>query len=267
MINGEKILVAKHSAFQAIRLTEDAAGLRTLRLGGSAASQSIVKLGEPRHLELHYARVLPSCLALVQNPVRILIVGLGGGTLPFFFRSLFPRMTIDIVELDPGVLEVAKEYCGFEEDAEMRVYVDDGRDFIESSRGGYDIIVLDSFGAESIPAHLTTLEFVSSVRMALDPMGVAVANIWGRASNPLYAHMLLTYRAAFEDVYIFDVPTPGTKLFAALPRRQVITRDMVIQRAVEISRNHNFDYELSGSIAGFRHSDFETIRGGCVLRD
>ena len=267
MIPGEKILVARHSAFQTILLTEDASGLRTLRFGSEGASQSVVKVGDPRHLELPYARVLPACLAFVQDPLRLLIVGLGGGTLPRFFHSHFPAMKIDVVEIDPGVVEVAREHCGFAEDARMRVHVEDGRDFIEASQGGYDVIILDSFDTESIPAHLATLEFLGSVRKALAPQGIAIANIWGRATNPLYAHMLLTYRAGFEDVYIFDVPVPGTKIFVALPHPREMTREELIKQAREISRRREFDYDLGDAIAGFRHAKFETVRGGAVLRD
>ena len=266
-MNREKILVARRSAFQAIRLTEDDAGLRTLRFGADGASQSIVKVGDPRHLELAYARVLPAGLAFAQNPVRVLIVGLGGGTLPRFFHSHFPQMMIEVVELDPDVVALAKEHCGFEEDARLRVSVDDGRDFIEASRGGYDMIILDSFDADSIPTHLTTLEFLSAVRNALAPGGLAVANIWGRATNPLYGSMLLTYRAAFADVHILDVPAPGTKVFVARPRRQAMTRDDLVKKAREISRLHGFAYDLGDAIAGFRHAALETVRGGAVLRD
>jgi spermidine synthase len=267
MTNGEKVLVTRHSAFQAIRLTENAAGLRTLRFGDDGPSQSIVKVGDARHLELPYARVLPACLAFTQNPRRILIVGLGGGTLPRFLHSHFPEMMIDVVELDPEVVALAKEYCGFEEDSRLRVTVNDGRDFIEASSGGYDVIILDSFDTDSIPTHLTTRESGSVVRNALAPEGIAVANVWGRATNPLYASMLLTYRAAFEDVYIFDVPAPGTKLFVASRRRQQMTRDELIQKVREISRLHEFGYDLAGAISGFRNSDLETVRGGSVLRD
>ena len=267
MSNGEKILVSRHSAFNEILLTEDESGLRTLSFGSDGAFQSVLKAGDPRHLALPYARVLPACLAFHLNPLRMLIVGLGGGTLPRFFHSHFPEMMIDVVEIDQGVVDVAKEYCGFAEDARMRVHVEDGRDFIEGSEGGYDVIILDSFDTDSIPRHLATLEFLRGVRNALAPLGIVVANVWGQAINPLYADMLLTYRAAFEDVYILDVPAPGTKIFGALPRRQAMTRDELIQRAQEISRHRGFDYELGDVITGFRNADLETLRGGSVLRD
>lgn len=149
----------------------------------------------------------------------------------------------------------------------MRVYVDDGRDFIEGNSGGYHLIILDSFGTESIPGHLVTLEFLSGVRKALLPEGIAVANVWGRATNPLYAHMLLTYRAAFEDVYILDVPVPGTKLLVALPRKRAMNRDELVRSARTISQDRAFDYDLGATITGFRNAERETVRGGSILRD
>ena len=267
MRSGEKVLVAQRSAFNLIVITEDSSGLRTLRFGHDGVPQSIVKVGDPEHLELPYASVLPNCLAFVQKPARILVVGLGGGTLPRFFHRAFPEMFVDVVEVDKDVLELAKTYCGFREDARMHVYVEDGRDFIENCCSRYDMIILDSFDAETIPSHLLTLEFLQTVRSALTPKGIAVANVWGRAINRLYDPVLATYRAAFEDVYVFDVPVPGTKIFAALPRKQTMTRDDLIERAKEISNRYGFRHDIVGSIAGFRNSELEHSRGGAVLRD
>ncbi|WP_049975644.1 spermidine synthase [Chthoniobacter flavus] len=227
----------------------------------------MVKATDPGHLELAYARVLPAALAFVQNPLRVLIVGLGGGSLPRFFHRHFPETTIDVVELDQDVVDVAKAYCGFVEDPRMRVYVEDGRDFIDSVCAGYDVIILDCFDAESIPRHLATLEFLNRVRGALNSCGIVVANIWGRSSNPLYGHMLTTYRAAFDDVYVFDVPQPGSKLFVALPFKQTVSRDEVVKRAGEIGRRHHLNYDLGAEIFGFRNAEIETIRAGAVLKD
>ena len=265
----EKVLVSRHSPFNHIIVTESESGLRTLRFGNSLteARQSVVKLGHPRHLELPYIRVLPNCLAFLRNLSRILIVGLGGGTLPGFFHSEFPGLAIDIVEIDPAVLEVAKTYFGFSEDALMRVHVEDARDFIQRFSNRYDLIVLDGFGTETIPPHLLTLEFLQEVRNALAPEGIAVANAWGRSVNRLYDHMLLTYREAFDDVYILDVPEPGTKIFVALQRKRAMSRVDLVQWAGEDSQRRGIRHDFIDSLAGFRNSDQETIRGGEVLRD
>lgn len=267
MLKSEKVLVSRHSGFQAILLTEDADGLRSLRFGEGEGRQSVVKVVDPRHLEMPYSRVLPAALAFAEEPARMLILGLGGGTLPRFFHSHFPQMTIDVVELDPGVVEVAKEFCGFAEDARLRVHVADGRDFVESATCEYDLLILDCFDIDSIPAHLSTLEFLRGVRRALSPNGIAIANVWGRGSNPLYAHMVRTYRAAFEEVYILDVPGPGTKIFIALAQPRPMTREELLRRVGEMAKQREFTYDLSDEIAGFRHAELESIKGGAVLTD
>ena len=259
--------MARHSAFNLIVVTEDGYGLRTLRFGRDGVRQSVVKMGDPQHLELPYITVLPNCLAFVRNLSRILVVGLGGGSLPGFFRDRFPHIEIDVVEIDPDVLDVARTYCGFSEDSRMRVHLEDARDFIERCNHRYDVIILDGFDAETIPRHLLTLEFLQAVRNALALDGIAVANVWGRSLNRLYDHTLLTYRNAFDDVYIFDVPGPGTKIFVALQGRQAMSRQDVIKRATEISRQQGFRQNFCDAIAGFRNSDDETLRGGEVLRD
>jgi spermidine synthase len=149
----------------------------------------------------------------------------------------------------------------------MHLHVEDGRDFIEATGVRHDLIILDCFGTDSIPAHLSTVEFLNAVRTILSPDGTVVANVWGRAANPHYAHMLLTYRAAFEDVYVFDVPAPGTKLFVGLQRQQTMTREELSALAQEISQARGFTYALQDAIAGFRNARFESISRAHVLRD
>ncbi len=267
MMNDDKLLVTRRSAFNEIRVTEDAYGIRMLTFGESVAFQSIIDLENPRSLALDYARLLPACLAFVRDPRRILFVGLGGGTLPRFFRSHFPLWSIDIVEIDPVVAEVARSHCGFQEDATMRVHIADGRDFIEASPGGYDMIVLDGFDIESIPTHLTTEEFLAAVRRALSPQGIAVANVWGHRLNDIYPSMLLTYRSVFDQVYVFDVPGPGTKLLVALPFQKTITRAEVLAQVLDLAVKNIFEYDLAAEITGFQSADLEPRQAGRILRD
>lgn len=267
MDSGERVLLVRHSGFNMIVVTEDEAGMRTLRFGHEGPRQSVVKAGAPECLGLPYAKVLLLCLAFVPEPRRILIVGLGGGALPGFFRRYFADLSIDIVEIDEAVVEVAKEHCGFQEDARMHVHVGDGRDFIERCSRHYDMIILDSFDAEAIPVHLRTLEFLQAVRAALTPSGMVIGNVWGRSLNRLYGNMLLTYREAFEEVYIFDVPEAGTKIFAGLLHREIVTRDELVQRATRVFESRGFPISVDEVLSGFRRAELEWVKGGEVLRD
>ena len=133
-----KVLYEKTSPYNKIVVTEDDQGLRTLSFG-NGVRQSVVKPGDPDHLELRYAPAMLAALALVEEPRRVLIVGLGGGTIPGFLRKHYPRTAIDVVDIDPDVVAVAKRFFGFREDSLMRAHVMDGRKFIEECRNPYDV--------------------------------------------------------------------------------------------------------------------------------
>src|SRR2546422_8270281 len=170
----QTVIYEKASRYNTIVVTEDHKGMRTLLFERGGGRQSVVKPGDPDHLELPYARVALAGLALCEEPRRILVVGLGGGTLPMFLRTHYPAATIDVAEIDPDVVDVAKKFFGFREDERMRAQGGDGRQFIENARQAeYDVIFLDAFGARDVPKQLTTQEFLQITRRALVPNGVA----------------------------------------------------------------------------------------------
>src|SRR5262245_61525025 len=130
----DNVIYEKASAYNTIIVTEDDRGMRTLLFERHGTRQSVVKPGDPDHLELAYARTALAGLALCGEPRRMLVLGLGGATLPMFLRKYYPSAAIDIVEIDPEVVEVAKRFFGFREDDRMRAYVADGRRLIEGLR-------------------------------------------------------------------------------------------------------------------------------------
>ncbi len=144
---------------------------------------------------------------------------LGGATLPMFLRKHYPSAEIDIAEIDPDVVNVAKTFFGFREDERMRIHVGDGRRFIENIRQPrYDVIFVDAYGAHNVPEHLTTQEFLQAVRLALVPSGVVVGNVWGPSSNRLYDSMVRTYQEAFDELFIVNVSGDVNSILLALPR-------------------------------------------------
>src|SRR5436309_13741706 len=221
----QTVIHERASPYNTIIVTEDHRGLRTLLFERGGGRQSVVKPGDPDHLELPYARVALAGLALCEEPHRILVVGLGGGTLPMFLRTHYPAATIDVAEIDPDVVDVAKKFFGFVDDERVRAHVGDGRQFIERARqADYDVIFLDAFSARDVPKQLTTKEFLQITRRALKPNRVVVSNVWRPASNPLYHSMGRTHQEALEELFILDVPGDVNNIFLALPRRQPLVR-------------------------------------------
>jgi spermidine synthase len=104
---------------------------------------------------------------------RALCIGLGVGSMP---RTLHVRHGIetDVVEIDPQVVALARTYFGFP--ADIPVFVEDGRTYVERTRSRYDFVVLDAFASETHPVHLFTREFFASVDRILEPGGVLAIN-------------------------------------------------------------------------------------------
>ena len=263
----EKVLYDKPSAYNNIIVTEDDQGYRTLRFERNGARQSIAKPGDPSFLGFAYTKVAFAGLALAEDVRRVMIVGLGGGTMPMFIRHYYPNATIDVVDIDPDVVHVAKEYFGFREDANLHAHVADGRKFVEAVREPYDVVFLDAFGTRNVPPHLTTVEFLRAVKRSVKPNGVVIGNIWGQPSNPLYESMVRTYQEVFDDLYILDVPLTTNKILLALPRRQPLERAQLVERARKLGADKGFKFDVA-DIPGDRFTDMRRKpKSGRVLTD
>ena len=250
----QKVLYEKESRYNTIVVTEDDQGLRTLMFERHGPRQSVVKPGDPDHLELAYARAMPVGLAFVDEPQSALVIGLGGGTIPSFLHKHYPRMKIDAVDIDPDVVRVAKEFFGFREDGALHAWVSDGRRFVEAGRDKYDLVFLDAYGPDSIPYRLATREFLQAVRRTLTPRGVVVGNLWSGQHNLLYDAMLRTYQEVFDDLYVFEVQGSTNRILVALPRKQPIERDDLAQRAAKLSEQKKFRCSLGDVVRdGYRH--------------
>jgi spermidine synthase len=263
----EKVIYERASAYNDIIVTEDDSGLRVLRFERNGARQSVAKPGDPTKLGFQYTKVAFTGLALMPEPRRILIVGLGGGTMPMFLHHYYPSAAIDVVDIDADVVHVAREYFGFREDANLHVHVGDGRKFVESVREPYDMVFLDAFGTRNVPPHLTTIEFMRAVKRSVKPAGVVVGNIWGRPVNPLYDSMVRTYEEVFDDLYILEVPGTTNKILLGLPRKVTLDRERLSELARKVGTEKRFDFDL-GDIAEDQLSNpSRKAKTGRVLRD
>lgn len=164
--------------------------------------QSCQDLRQPQRLVFEYTQMMLGSLYLSPAPRSVLIIGLGGGTLPQTLERLLPQAQIDVVEVDPAVVRVAQQYFGFHADARVHVIVQDGRVYVRRALRGpqrYQLIMLDAYDQQYIPEHLLTREFLSEVHDLLTPDGIVAANTF--SSSRLYDNESVTYRAVFGPFY------------------------------------------------------------------
>ncbi len=166
------------------------------------ARQTCQFLDDPNQFFFAYTKMMMGGLYLNPNPHKILVIGLGGGVLPTALARMLPDAEIDIVEIDPAVVKVAREFFGFNPSQQIQVFEEDGRVFVKrAGKSGrrYDLIMLDAFDHEYIPEHLLTQEFLSEVKSLLTADGVLAANTF--SSSRLYHHESTTYQAVFGPFY------------------------------------------------------------------
>ena len=166
------------------------------------ARQTCQSLNDPDQFVFTYTRMMMGALYLNPHPRKILIIGLGGGVLPTALVKMFPDTRIDVVEIDPAVVKVARQFFGFNPDQRIQVFEEDGRVFVKrAGKSGrqYDLIMLDAFDHDYIPEHLLTQEFLFEVKALLAADGVLAANTF--STSRLYHHESTTYQAVFGPFY------------------------------------------------------------------
>jgi spermidine synthase len=152
---------------------------RLLRLDGEDSAH--VDLRDPTHLDFTYVRRLGDvvdAIAPARRAIDVVHVGGGGFTLPRYVEATRPGSRSEVAEIDPGILAVAREHLGLRTGPGLRVRVADGRAVLRRRRAeSADLVVVDAFVGEEIPAHLATVECAALARRALRLGGIYAVNV------------------------------------------------------------------------------------------
>jgi spermidine synthase len=162
--------------YHRIIVTDDG---RWLALRFDRSSQSAMLKTNPYRSGYRYTDAFHVALAYSPSARSALFIGCGAATVPKQFRKFYPQVAVDVVEIDPVVVDVAKKMFAFQPDAKTRVEIEDGRVYLAGTRRTYDLIFVDAYYADSVPFHLTTVEFMRLLKSRLTPHGVAVFNVIG----------------------------------------------------------------------------------------
>jgi spermidine synthase len=195
------------SVYHHIRVV-DRGGMRSLFFDNS--EQSRIGLADPAAGRFEYVDYF--FMPWLWNPglTNVLVIGLGGGSTQQAYARYCPGVTVETAELDPAVVKVAEAYFGFRQSPQQRVFVSDGRMFLQRSQGQYGAILVDAYvegryGA-AIPHHLATREFFQLVRDHLTRDGVAAYNCMGTLQGwkaDLVGALYRTMKSVFPQVYLF----------------------------------------------------------------
>lgn len=150
---------------------------RALRFGLTDV-QSAMDLSNPDRLVLNYTRLMMGFVLFQPRPLNVLMIGLGGGSLPKFCHRHFPGTDITVVEIDPRVIALRDQFEVPQDQAYFRVVQADGADFVATmDDASYDVIMVDGFDSESMAPSLGTRDFYGHCARLLSTGGVMVCNL------------------------------------------------------------------------------------------
>ena len=154
-------------------------GVRSLHIA-SDTIQSSMRIARPNDLELAYTRSMMGFLLFHPGPRRVLLVGLGGGSLAKFIYHRMPQAVSEALEINPDVVSIARRYFQVPaSDERFTIRVCDGAEFIARDGPRYDAILVDGYDGDSLVRELSTRTFFANCLRRLDARGMLVVNLWG----------------------------------------------------------------------------------------
>lgn len=188
---------------------------------GTDPQQSCMLLRDPIHLALAYTRAMTCALLLQEPPRRVLLIGLGGGSLAKFLLHHLPGVSIDAVESRPAVAEVARSHFELSEDARLKLHIDDGGSYIrrhsDDGETRYDTIFVDAFIGAGIARSVCGISFLQACHNLLDQDGILSMNLWN-GDFITAREMLQDIRESFDN-NVLQLPVDGKDNTIALASR------------------------------------------------
>ena len=211
----------------------------SFQIKGWDYTESVTNLLDADDLPLRYAQVMTIATIYPTSLRRVLMLGLGGGTISSYLGRFMPEVSVTTVEIDPGVITAAKQYFGIRETDRMRYRAGDGRVLLNRSSERYDLILLDAYRGGYVPFHLLTREFYTLVKQRLTDSGAAAFNV--HDGNKLYASTVRTLSEVFPNLDLF--PT-GLGEVIAVGTTATVDPETLRRRATELQERHGFRFPL-----------------------
>jgi len=268
---GGKVVHQTQTPYQELEVA-DMGDTRTLYLDGQR--HSAMDRNDPDRHVFEYTRYFHLPYLFAEDPGeidRVLFIGGGGFSGPKRFVAEYDA-TVDVVEIDPVVIDTAKEYFEVEESTQLNIHNGDGRQFLRETDHTYDLIVLDAYKKDKVPFQLTTVEFMRLTNDRLSEDGILFANIISAPNGPaskFYRAEYRTMQQVYPQVYGFPTATANvvqnvevvaTKNYEQIARSELQSRnerrDIGIDLASEVE---NYERKNPGDDVPILRDDYAPV--------
>ncbi|MFT5164832.1 MAG: putative membrane-bound spermidine synthase [Saprospiraceae bacterium] len=184
-----------------------------------------------------WAHYFPTAASVFPKGSKVLLLGLGGGTLVKQLHRL--GFETDVVEIDKRIRDVSFDY--FNLDRSTNVIIDDARHYVRITDKKYDIVIFDTFLSESVPEHLITIEGFEDTKKIMNPGGMIMINFYGFIKGEKGLAARCVYKTLLESGFVTEIlATPGEES----------SRNLIFLASLE---------EKDFSIANYKEPNFEKI--------
>ena len=224
-------------------LVQDRGSVRTLyfvRDSGEMVVESAVDLDRPHMLQTPYTKTMFASYLFRPKQNRSLIAGLGGGSMLHFLNRFFPENRLDVIEIDPVIVNTAKRFFMVKSGGQNNIIIGDAFKFIDRAPELYDVIYLDAYlkpdektDDTGFPLRMKTILFYKKLQSRLKTNGAVVFNLnvhgWTESD-------IATIKKTFPQAYVFTVPRRGNIIVVGSMVKKRLSRRELIQRGTELDR-------------------------------
>ena len=230
-------------------------GMRSLYFSGRHL-QSRQNLMNKSVLLLPYNQYMMAFLLVRPDALeRVLMIGVGGGSIAHFLQRHFPTCHIDAVDISPAILEVARNFFTLRENGMLHIYCQDGDTSLRQNETQYDLILLDAFDGEGMAPNLYAAPFFALAREHLCENGILCCNLWSNHAATR-RRVFSQLRKSFTETIFLLVPERGNTVslsgkFAVSWRESCADYNRLLQ----LSNRFGLDFVAMAAVAERHNGD------------
>jgi spermidine synthase len=201
------------------------------------ATQSEMACEAPNELIVPYTRTMMGFLLFKPKPEKIVVVGLGGGSIAKYCYAKIPVASILAVEIDPDVVALRDLFSVPRDDDRFRVHCEDGAGFVRNAANSADVLLVDGFDMNGQSAQLCTQSFYDDCRRSLAADGILVVNL--AVEDPHVGRSIVRIRHSFENVVVVESADECNRVvFASKGTALDVPHPQLCARLAELEQNH-----------------------------
>lgn len=200
--------------------------------------QGAMSLKAPHELVHDYAQNMMIWLLFDQSPQKIAQLGLGAGTLTRFCQHYFPRAHIDVLEINPKVIQAVHEHFFIaERSTHVHIHEQCAQEFVSRAPAqSYDLLQVDTYGAQAVAPALGGVEFYRHCARILTDKGLLTINLLGRP-DIIHEH-IHELNQSFAATAWLPENEDGNLIAIAFKKAPEITFSALYKRAAQIESRY-----------------------------